>query len=146
MADICNDDRFEMIKRVKERLVKGTNIETRPEEMAVVDSILFRFWQMGWLKLIDESFVEPSERRLYCFDYIPEKTPFLGDGKINIRHERVSTYEAFQSCLGLIRKFAKINSLYIGNLLQGKIEDLEAPKWLDDDDWASDEWLNKLKK
>ena len=27
MADICNDDRFEVIKRVKEKLVKGTNIE-----------------------------------------------------------------------------------------------------------------------
>ena len=28
MADICNDNRFEVIKRVKERLVKGINIET----------------------------------------------------------------------------------------------------------------------
>lgn len=47
--DICGDDRFELIEEAKRRLLESTNIEDRPEELAVLDSILFRFWQMGWL-------------------------------------------------------------------------------------------------
>lgn len=47
--DICNDDRFKLIEEAKRRLLESTNIEDRPEELAALDSILFRFWQMGWL-------------------------------------------------------------------------------------------------
>jgi len=46
---ICTDDRFEIIARYKQKLIDGTNIQDSPEEMAVIDNILFRFWQMGWL-------------------------------------------------------------------------------------------------
>lgn len=49
MTEVCADNRFEIIADYKRRLVEETNIETKPEEMAVLDSILFRFWQMGWL-------------------------------------------------------------------------------------------------
>lgn len=73
MADICNDDRFEMIKRVKERLIDGTNIETRPEEMAVLDSILFRFWQLGWLTLIDKFTLDKD-----CTDEMFECSKIIG--------------------------------------------------------------------
>jgi hypothetical protein len=45
----CSDDRFELIARAKTELLECTNIESRPEEIAVLDSILFRCWQMGWL-------------------------------------------------------------------------------------------------
>ena len=50
MNECCGDNRFEIIAAYKRDLLDGTNIETSPEEMAVVDNILFRFWQMGWLK------------------------------------------------------------------------------------------------
>lgn len=50
MADICTDSRFKAIRRAKEHLLKATNIESSPEEMAVIDDFLFRAWQMGWLK------------------------------------------------------------------------------------------------
>ena len=50
MADICGDNRFELIEKYKQKLLDATNIEDSPEEMAVIDNILFRFWQMGWLK------------------------------------------------------------------------------------------------
>ena len=46
---ICDDNRFEIIEAAKQRLIEATNIEMRPDEMAVLDSILFRMWQMGWL-------------------------------------------------------------------------------------------------
>ena len=52
--DCCTDDRFEMIERVKNYLKEATNIETSEDEMKVIDNILFRFWQMDWLKMIDE--------------------------------------------------------------------------------------------
>ena len=49
MADTCGDNRFELIEKYKQKLLDATNIEDSPEEMAVIDNILFRFWQMGWL-------------------------------------------------------------------------------------------------
>ena len=50
MADMCGDNRFEIIEKAKNDLVESTNISTSPDEMAVIDNILFRCWQMGWLK------------------------------------------------------------------------------------------------
>lgn len=47
--EACGDDRFELIGRAKSKLLEGTDIESRPEELAVLDNILFRCWQMGWL-------------------------------------------------------------------------------------------------
>lgn len=48
-ASICGDNRFELIAKARAMLVEDTNIEDRPDEMAILDSILFRCWQMGWL-------------------------------------------------------------------------------------------------
>ena len=48
-AEICTDNRFVIIDRAKEDLIKSTNIESSHEEMKVIDNILFRDWQMGWL-------------------------------------------------------------------------------------------------
>lgn len=47
--EICGDERFTIIAKAKEALLESTNIETSPEEMAVLDDFLFRCWQMGWL-------------------------------------------------------------------------------------------------
>lgn len=49
MTDICGDNRFEIIERAKKRLLENTNISSSPDEMKVLDSFLFRCWQMGWL-------------------------------------------------------------------------------------------------
>ena len=53
MDDICTDNRLELIEKFKKELIESTNIETSPEEMRVIDNILFRFWQMGWLDKLD---------------------------------------------------------------------------------------------
>jgi hypothetical protein len=58
MNYVCGDNRFEIIERYKKELISVTNIEGSPDEMAVLDNILFRFWQMGWLK--EQEAVEPS--------------------------------------------------------------------------------------
>lgn len=53
MSELCTDNRFELIEKYKQKLIDGTNIEMAPDEMAVIDNILFRFWQMGWLDKLD---------------------------------------------------------------------------------------------
>ena len=50
MCEVCGDNRFEVIKKAKDHLIKATNIEGSPAEMDVLDSFLYRAWQMGWLK------------------------------------------------------------------------------------------------
>lgn len=47
--NVCTDNRFELIAKAHDALLESTNIEDSPDEMAVLDSILFRCWQMGWL-------------------------------------------------------------------------------------------------
>ena len=61
-GQVCNDNRFELIEKAKQRLIKATNIETSPEEMKVLDSMLFRFWQMGWLENNNENYETLKER------------------------------------------------------------------------------------
>lgn len=52
-GEICADNRFKLIAKYKAKLIESTNIETSEDEMAVIDNILFRFWQMGWLDKLD---------------------------------------------------------------------------------------------
>lgn len=59
MSDLCGDNRFEIIEAYKKKLIEDTNIESCPEEMAVIDSILFRFWQMRWI---------PTQEIIRCRD------------------------------------------------------------------------------
>ena len=52
---MCGDNRFEIIERAKRNLVENTNIQSRKEEMQVLDNFLFRCWQMGWLDKYDKN-------------------------------------------------------------------------------------------
>ena len=54
MGDICGDNRFEIIDKAKEDILKSTNISSSENEMKVLDNFLFRCWQMGWLDRYDE--------------------------------------------------------------------------------------------
>lgn len=51
--DQCGDNRFEIIEKAKQDLLNSTNIDSSKDEMKVLDSFLFRCWQMGWLKQYD---------------------------------------------------------------------------------------------
>lgn len=53
MAELCTDNRFDLIEKYKKKLIEATNIETSTEEMNVLDNILFRFWQMGLLEKLE---------------------------------------------------------------------------------------------
>ena len=50
MTDQCTDNRFEIIERAKKEIIESTNIEQSQEEMEVLDSFLYRCWQMGWIE------------------------------------------------------------------------------------------------
>ena len=54
MNMILGDNRFEIITKAKEDLIRSANIETSADEMKVLDNILFRCWQMGWLDGYEE--------------------------------------------------------------------------------------------
>lgn len=60
MNDLCDDNRFELIEKYKKELIEATNIETSPDEMKVLDNILFRFWQMGWLDKLELPSAQPQ--------------------------------------------------------------------------------------
>jgi len=49
----CGDNRFEIIDKAKKDILEKTNIKSSPDEMKVLDNILFRAWQMGWLSKYD---------------------------------------------------------------------------------------------
>ena len=53
MNMICNDNRFAIIEKAKKNLIESTNIETSVDEMKVLDSFLYRCWQMGWLQVYE---------------------------------------------------------------------------------------------
>lgn len=50
---MAGDNRFEIIAKAKHAILDSTNIETDEDEMKVLDNILFRCWQMGWLDKYD---------------------------------------------------------------------------------------------
>lgn len=49
------DSSIKLIEKYKKKLIESTNIESRPEEMLVIDNILFRFWQLGWLNILEKN-------------------------------------------------------------------------------------------
>lgn len=53
MSDKCGDNRFEIIEKAKQDLLESTNISSSEDEIKVLDSFLFRCWQMGWLNKYD---------------------------------------------------------------------------------------------
>lgn len=65
MPDVCTDNRFELIEKYKKKLIESTNIESAPDEMAVLDDLLFRFWQMGWLDRLEQPEVD-CKKCVFC--------------------------------------------------------------------------------
>ena len=71
MGDICGDNRFEIIAKAKKNLLESTNIHTSEDEMKVLDSYLFRCWQMGWLERYDKP-KEPLDIPTMSTDFAKE--------------------------------------------------------------------------
>lgn len=54
MVDCCNDNRYELIEKYKNKLIESTNIDSSEDEMKVIDNIFFRLWQMDWLDKLEK--------------------------------------------------------------------------------------------
>lgn len=65
MNETCGDNRFEIIKRAKEDLIQATNIASSPDEMQVLDNLLFRAWQMGWLDRYEPDYKERMKKEYW---------------------------------------------------------------------------------
>ena len=108
MCEICGDNRFEIIKKAKDHLVASTNIESSPEEMAVLDNILFRAWQMGWLDKYEPDYKERMKQEYWQ----------LKD-RYNKLHQMCTKYEAgtldfTPTCsLGLLKQQKAAMELYL---------------------------------
>jgi len=61
---ICGDNRFEVVEEARKRLLLSTNIENSPKEMEVLDDILYRCWQMGWLDFDVREKLKRAENRI----------------------------------------------------------------------------------
>lgn len=83
MTNICGDNRLEIIQKAKEDLIRSTNIESSPDEIAVLDNILFRTWQMGWLDKYEPDYKERMKKEYWQ----------LKD-RYNKLHTMVTKYEA----------------------------------------------------
>lgn len=115
----CGDNRFEIIDKAKEALLKETNIARDEQEMAVIDNILFRCWQMGWLDKYDDTKHSNSESigkslkpfsleaeksgkpvctrderkvRIICFDKQKDLYPIIALAKDNDGYETIYQY------------------------------------------------------
>ena len=71
MSDMCNDNRFELVAKYKAKLIESTNIDTSADEMAVIDNILFRMWQMGWLDRLEQPTVDAVPVRHGHWEIVP---------------------------------------------------------------------------
>ena len=58
MNHICGDSRYAVIQKAKDKLLEATNIGGSQDEMNVLDSLLYRAWQMGWLKQYEPDYKE----------------------------------------------------------------------------------------
>lgn len=47
---VCGDNRYEVVDRARKDILSKTNISSNQDELKVLDSFLFRCWQMGWLQ------------------------------------------------------------------------------------------------
>lgn len=56
--EVNSDNRFDIIEKAKKDIMNSTNIESSPDEMKVLDNMLFRCWQMGWLDKYDDNTIE----------------------------------------------------------------------------------------
>lgn len=50
-----DDNRWEIIGKAKQHILEATNIDSSKDEMKVLDTFLFRCWQMGWLKKYEQT-------------------------------------------------------------------------------------------
>ena len=73
-GQMCGDNRFELIDKIKEDIIRATNITK--EETELLGNILVRLWQRHWL--IDSNKIEELQAKAEAYDRLMsggKKTP-----------------------------------------------------------------------
>ena len=73
-GQMCGDNRFELIDKIKEDIIRATNITK--EETELLGNILVRLWQRHWL--IDSNKIEELQAKAAAYDRLMsggKKTP-----------------------------------------------------------------------
>ena len=96
MMEICGDNRFEIIAKAKEHLLDATNIDTSEDEMKVLDSFLFRCWQMGWLDRYDRK-DEPTISKMEQVDEPQTSGVVWTDNEMPIYHSTTASADEPQT-------------------------------------------------
>jgi hypothetical protein len=111
MMNICGDNRLEIIQKAKEDLIMSTNIESSPEEIAVLDNILFRAWQMGWLGKYEPDYRERMKQEYWqlkdrytklhnmCIKYEAGTLDFTPTCSLELLKEQKSAMGNYLRCL-----------------------------------------------
>lgn len=84
MCDSCSDNRFEIIDAAKQYIIDNTNIESSPDEMKVLDDILFRLWQLRLLEPFN-----PLNKESQWQKYSNDNLPPIGEEVIAYRSDWV---------------------------------------------------------
>jgi hypothetical protein len=79
----CGDNRFEIIKKAKDDIIQATNIQSDQDEMKVLNNLLFRAWQMGWLDKYETDYKERMKKEYWQLK-----------GRYNKLHNMLIKYEA----------------------------------------------------
>ena len=130
MGDICGDNRFEIIAKAKKNLLESTDIHTSEDEMKVLDSFLFRCWQMGWLKRYDKP-REPLDIPTMSTDFIKEYGLSCPDGyifkdengnvinatKIVLEKKKKEYPKTYKECREILKKQADVTYGYKRDVL-----------------------------
>lgn len=109
-CEMAGDNRFEIIKRAKDDLLKSTNIEMAPDEMACLNDFLFRCWQMGWLKQYEVD-IEVEEK------YTNKIRTFLKDTCLEVSNMDLETKYVKDTQTRACSKFREIMLEKIDNLI-----------------------------
>lgn len=117
--DTCGDNRFEIIEKAKKDILESTNISDSESEMQVLDTFLFRCWQMGWLKCYDE----PKQGAKV--DSVPEFDPerafqvSLLEVQSTLLHQIVNAHQKVDTSLRYERNYdGSFDKGYIKGLLE----------------------------
>jgi hypothetical protein len=117
----CGDNRFEIIGRAKEDLLRSTNIEGSPDEMAVLDSVLFRAWQMGWLGQYEPDYKERMKKEYWqlkeryeklhkmCVKYEAGTLDFTPTCTLELLKEQKAAMGNYLRCLEIRAEIEKVN-------------------------------------
>lgn len=121
MMTNCGDNRFEIIQKAKDDILESTNIGYSQDEMAVLDNILFRAWQMGWLEKYEPDYKERMKKEYWqlkdrytklhnmCIKYEAGTLDFTPTCSLELLKEQKGAMGNYLRCLEIRAQIEGIN-------------------------------------